>query len=59
MINASIGIRAYGNETGYSRPTMIMLSETTYRVWSTIVEQALKEKKLWAHVVGSAVRPPK
>ena len=29
-----------------------------YRVWSTLVEQALREKKSWQHISGTVVRPP-
>ena len=56
-MDASIGIGATGDETGYDRSRMIMQSETTYRVWSTVVEQAFGERKLWSHFMGTAVRP--
>ena len=34
-----------------------MLTETNYRVWSTMTEQMLKEKKLWAHITRTARLP--
>ena len=52
----SIGIRAT-DDSGFVK-TRIILSEKNYRVWSTLVEQALREKKLWQHITGTAVRPP-
>ena len=35
----------------------IVLRENNYRVWSTVLEQSLREKKLWVHVMGTAVPP--
>ena len=36
----------------------IILREGDYRVWSTVLEQSLREKKLWNHVMGTSVQPP-
>ena len=47
------GIRA--DEAGRGR--IIMLTETNYRVWSTMTEQMLKEKKLWGHITRTARFP--
>ena len=49
------GIRA-SDDSGFVK-TRIILNEKNYRVWSTLVEQALREKKLWQHIIGTAVRP--
>ena len=48
MDSLTIGIRA--DDVGRSR---IILREGNYRVWSTILEQTLREKKLWNHVMGT------
>ena len=32
--------------------------EGNYGVWSTVLEQTLREKKLWNHVMGTYVPPP-
>ena len=56
-MDVSIGIRADGEDSGYAR-SRIILKENNYRVWSTVVEQTLREKKLWIHVMGIAVVPP-
>ena len=53
--NVTYGIRASG-DSGFVK-TRIILSEKNYRVWSTVVETDLREKKLWPHVIGTAVRP--
>ena len=53
MDSLSIGIRA--DDVGHSR---IILREGNYRVWSTVLEQTLREKKLWNHVMGTSVPPP-
>lgn len=50
-------IRSARDETSYGR-LMIMLKKTNYRVWSIVVEQTLREHKLWQRVTGTAVRPP-
>ena len=50
-MDVSIGIRADGEDSGYTR-SRIILKENNYRVWSTVVEQTLREKKLWLHVMG-------
>ena len=56
-MDSSNGIRAIGDDSGFSR-SRIVLKENNYRVWSTVVEQSLRDKKLWGHVMGTAVRPP-
>ena len=56
-MDVSIGIRAEADDSGYSR-SRIILRENNYRVWSTVLEQTFKEKKLWLHVMGTAVVPP-
>ena len=56
-MDVSSGIRAPGDDSGSSRPRII-LKETNYRVWSSIMEQAMKERKLWGHIQGTAIRPP-
>ena len=56
-MDASIGIRDARDETSYRKPR-IMLKETNYKVWSTVVEQTLHEKKPWQLVVGTAFKPP-
>lgn len=48
------GIRASGDDTWFDRPR-IMMKESVYRVWSTIEEQVLHEKKIWGRVMGTAV----
>ena len=53
MDSLSIGIRA--DDVGRSR---IILREGNYRVWSTVLEQTLREKKLWNHVMGTSIAPP-
>ena len=53
MDNISNGIRAR-DDLGRSR---IVLKENNYRVWTVILEQALRERKLWGHVMATAVRP--
>ena len=50
----SNGIRA-SDDLGRSR---ILLKENNYKVWLVILEQALRERKLWGHVMVTAVRPP-
>ena len=47
------GIRAEEN----GRPRVIMLTESNYRVWSTVTELTLREKKLWGHVTRTAILP--
>ena len=56
-MDSSIGIRAEGDDSGFFR-SRIILKEGNYRVWSTVVEQNLREKKLFGHVMRTAVRPP-
>ena len=36
----------------------VLLKDGNYRVWVTLLEQQFKYQKLWAHVQGTAVRPP-
>lgn len=50
----SNGIRA---ESEAGRGRIIMLTETNYRVWASMTEQSLKEKKLWGHVIRTALSP--
>ena len=52
MDSLTIGMRA--DDVGRSR---IILREGNYRVWSTVLEQTLREKKLWNHVMGTSVPP--
>ena len=35
-----------------------MLTETNYRVWASMTEQSLKEKRLWGHVTRTVLLPP-
>ena len=51
----SFGIRVVDDETGNIRPRFV-LTKSTYRVWSTIGEHALREEKLWAQIMSTAVR---
>ena len=53
MDSLSIGIKA--DDVGRGR---IILREGNYRVWSTVLEQTLTEKKLWHHVMGTSVPLP-
>ena len=53
MDSLIIGIRA--EELGRKG---IVLSEGNHRVWSIVLEQTLRVKKLWVHVLGTAVPPP-
>ena len=53
MDQLSVGIRA--DDVGCSR---IILREGNYRVWSTVLERTLREKKLWNHVMSTSVPPP-
>ena len=53
MDSLTIGIRA--EELGRRG---IVLRAGNCRVWSIILEQTLREKKLWVHVLGTAVPPP-
>ena len=56
-MDLTFGIRATGDDSGSSRPRMI-LKEKNYRVWANVMEQSLKERKLWGHIMGTAIRPP-
>ena len=58
IMTHSFGIRAEGDDSGFSRSKFI-LKENNYRVWSTVLEQSLRDKKLWGHIMGMAVRPPR
>ena len=51
----SIGIRANGDE-GYQKARLI-LKDGNYRYWSTVIEQVLREKKIWGHVQGTVAVP--
>ena len=53
MDSLTIGIKA--EELGRRG---IVLREGNYRVWSIVLEQTLREKKLWVHVLGTTVPPP-
>lgn len=55
-MDEAYGITASNDDSGNGRPRII-LKESTYCVWSTVVEQVLREKKLWGHVMGTAVTP--
>ena len=57
-MESSFGIRAEGDDSGFSG-SRIILKENNYRVWFTVLEQSLRDKKLWGHVMGTAVRPPR
>ena len=48
------GIRA---ESEAGRGRIIMLTETNYRVFASMTEQSLKEKRLWGHVIRTALSP--
>ena len=50
MDSLSIGIRADD-----VRRNRIILREGNYRVWSTVLEQTLREKKMWHHVMGTSI----
>ena len=56
-MDSSFGIRVKGDDSGFSR-SRITLKENNCRVWSTVLEQKLREKKLFGHVMRTAVRPP-
>ena len=56
MDTPSNGIRA-SDDSGFSRPRIVS-RDGNYRVWSTVMEQALRERKLWGHITGTAVPPP-
>ena len=51
MDSLSIGMRA--DDVG-----RIILKEGNYRVSSIVLEQSLREKKLWNHVMGTFIPPP-
>ena len=53
MDSFSIGIRA--DDVGRNR---IILREGNFRVWSTVLEQTLREEKQWNHVMGTSLPPP-
>ena len=53
MDNISNGIKASDDIAR----SIIVLKYNNYRVWSVILEQALRERKLWGHVMATAVRP--
>ena len=48
-----VGIRANGDE-GYQKPRLF-LKDGNYRYWITVIEQVLREKKVWGHVQGTVV----
>ena len=51
----SIGIRASGDDS-YLKPRLV-LKEGNYRYWSSLIEQLLREKKVWVHVMGTVQVP--
>ena len=51
----AIGIRASGDDT-YLKPRLV-LKEGNYRYWSLLIEQLLREKKVWVHVMGTVQVP--
>ena len=53
---STIGIRANGDLDGYQRPRLV-LKDGNYRWWSTVIEQSLREKKVWGHVQGTVAVP--
>ena len=55
-MDPSYGIRATRDDSGYTRP-QIVLKETNYRIWSIVVEQIMREKKLRQHAMGIVIRP--
>ena len=44
-MDATIGIRV-SDDVGYVTLRILLLKESTCRVWSTVVDQVLNEKKL-------------
>ena len=52
MDSLSIGIKA--DDVGRNR---IILREGNYKVWSTVLEQMVREKNLWNHVMSTYVPP--
>ena len=53
MDSLTISIRA--DDVGRSR---IILKEGNYRIWFIVLEETLREKKMWNHVMGTSVPPP-
>ena len=49
---AAIGITSNGDLDDFLRPRLI-LKDVYYRLWSTVLEQMLSEKKLWCRVQGT------
>ena len=52
----TIGIRAVGDLDDFQRPRLI-LRDGNYRWWSTVIEQMLRQQKVWGHVQGTVVVP--
>ena len=52
----TIGIRANGDLDNFQKPRLI-LKEGNYRYWSTVLEQMLREKKVFGHVQGTVAVP--
>lgn len=50
---SSIGIRA----DEFVRSRIVVLTEENYRVWSTVLEESFKEKRLWGHVTRTEIIP--
>ena len=53
MDDSTIGIRA---DEGYARPRLVLKDETV-NVWSTVIEQLFREKRIWGHVQGTTPHP--
>ena len=53
---ATNGIRANGDLDNFQRPRLI-LKDGNYRYWSTVLEQVLREKKVFGHVQGTVAVP--
>ena len=52
----STRIRANGDLENFQKQRLI-LKDGNYRWWSTLLEQMLREKKVWGHVQGTVVVP--
>ena len=52
----AIGIKVNGDLDGYQRPRLV-LKDGCYRWWSTVMEQGLREKKVWGHVMATLAVP--
>ena len=52
-IGVTSGIRA--EEAG--RPRVIVLTEENHRVWLNVIEQLLRQNRIWGHVTRTAIHP--